>query len=405
MPSRRAGFSLIEAIMVMGVIGVAGYFLSGLIRSGATGQKTLLAQDDARVLTESMANIMGDPCACELSLGDGTPSGSTCNYGAGSPPTNLPAPKVSILTYSGPTTSSPTVVVPDSAGAATGLGPYVTQIYDRNKATQFVAPAAPSSSASMQTYGNKGVKLYSINIGGNGTGKGGSRWVTTATDASGNPSGGQAVVEVDWIQTGGQGSGNFNGPQHLKRYFIVYATQLDSAGKIIKCHATASGGGGGGGGGGGSGGAPGQVSAFVTACPTGWLEANGSAISRSTYATLFSLMGTIYGAGDGGTTFNLPDLRGQFVRGYDDGRGVDSGRILGTSQSGSRIVVDWRGSGGWDYAVSDWGTYYSDVESVATDGPTGMYINGSGVWGATTITYARVRPTNVALYYCVNTGN
>ena len=66
--------------------------------------------------------------------------------------------------------------------------------------------------------------------------------------------------------------------------------------------------------------------------PTGWLKANGAAVSRSTYAALFAAIGTTYGAGDGRSTFNLPDLRGEFVRGWDDGRGVDSGRTFGSQQ-------------------------------------------------------------------------
>ena len=67
--------------------------------------------------------------------------------------------------------------------------------------------------------------------------------------------------------------------------------------------------------------------------PTGWLKANGAAVSRSTYAALFAAIGTTYGAGDGRSTFNLPDLRSEFVRGWDDGRGIDSGRAFGSAQS------------------------------------------------------------------------
>lgn len=51
------------------------------------------------------------------------------------------------------------------------------------------------------------------------------------------------------------------------------------------------------------------------AVPYGWLECHGAAVSRQTYATLFAVIGTRYGAGDGSTTFNLPDLRGEFIRG------------------------------------------------------------------------------------------
>jgi len=63
---------------------------------------------------------------------------------------------------------------------------------------------------------------------------------------------------------------------------------------------------------------------------TGFLKANGAAVSRTTYAALFAEIGTTYGAGDGTTTFNLPDSRGEFLRGWDDARGIDAGRALGS---------------------------------------------------------------------------
>ncbi len=49
--------------------------------------------------------------------------------------------------------------------------------------------------------------------------------------------------------------------------------------------------------------------------PTGWMLCNGSAISRTTYAALFAVIGILYGAGDGSTTFNIPDLRGRVAVG------------------------------------------------------------------------------------------
>lgn len=73
------------------------------------------------------------------------------------------------------------------------------------------------------------------------------------------------------------------------------------------------------------------------AAPSGFLKANGAAISRTTYAALFSEIGTVWGGGDGVNTFNLPDFRGEFLRGFDDGRGVDSGRVFGSWQSPTRI--------------------------------------------------------------------
>jgi microcystin-dependent protein len=54
---------------------------------------------------------------------------------------------------------------------------------------------------------------------------------------------------------------------------------------------------------------------FTATPPTGWLICDGSAVSRTTYADLFAVLGTAYGVGDGTTTFNLPDLRGRFPLG------------------------------------------------------------------------------------------
>ena len=70
----------------------------------------------------------------------------------------------------------------------------------------------------------------------------------------------------------------------------------------------------------------------LNTAPAGWLKANGALVSRTTYASLFAVIGTTYGEGDGSTTFALPDMRGEFPRGWDDGRGVDSGRSFGTAQ-------------------------------------------------------------------------
>ena len=69
-----------------------------------------------------------------------------------------------------------------------------------------------------------------------------------------------------------------------------------------------------------------------SSAPAGWLKANGAAVSRTAYAALFAAIGTTYGVGDGRNTFNLPDLRGEFIRGWDDGRGVDTPRPIGSAQ-------------------------------------------------------------------------
>ncbi len=71
----------------------------------------------------------------------------------------------------------------------------------------------------------------------------------------------------------------------------------------------------------------------TTVTPSGYIKANGAAVSRTTYANLFAKVGTFWGTGNGSTTFNVPDLRGEFIRTFDDGRGIDSGRSFGSFQA------------------------------------------------------------------------
>jgi len=64
-----------------------------------------------------------------------------------------------------------------------------------------------------------------------------------------------------------------------------------------------------------------------SSAPSGWLLCYGQAVSRSIYSALFSAIGTTYGAGDGSTTFNLPDLRGRVIAGQDDMGGTSADRL------------------------------------------------------------------------------
>lgn len=66
--------------------------------------------------------------------------------------------------------------------------------------------------------------------------------------------------------------------------------------------------------------------------PAGYLIEDGAEVGRVAYATLFAAIGTTYGAGDGATTFNLPDSRGEVWRGLDLSAGRDVGRVLGSKQ-------------------------------------------------------------------------
>lgn len=135
----------------------------------------------------------------------------------------------------------------------------------------------------------------------------------------------------------------------------------------------------------------GSVALFAqSAAPTGWLKANGALVSRTTYAALFAAIGTTFGAGDGATTFALPDLRGEFPRGWDDGRGVDAGRAFGSAQAGQLGAHNHglrhdAGTAGSGYAIS--------IVPNRNYG-TGNYFTESTGGNET-------RPRNVALLACI----
>jgi microcystin-dependent protein len=82
----------------------------------------------------------------------------------------------------------------------------------------------------------------------------------------------------------------------------------------------------------------GMVTPFAGAtAPTGWFLCFGQAVSRTTYASLFAVISTTYGVGDGSTTFNLPDLRGRSVAGVDNMGGTDAGRLDIANSSGTVV--------------------------------------------------------------------
>ena len=217
----------------------------------------------------------------------------------------------------------------------------------------------------------------------------------------------------------------------------------------------------------------GAISAFaMNTAPTGWLKANGAAVSRTTYATLFAALissatvtmtiaspgvvtwtshgrsandpikfsttgalptgfvaGTTYyvvgasittntfqlsataggtainttgtqsgvhtgihaphGTGDGSTTFNIPDLRGEFARGWDDGRAIDTNRSFGSSQADELK----------SHKHSGYGYVYGTTFALSNRDPAG---GGSNMYSDTAVTGGtETRPRNIALLMCV----
>jgi microcystin-dependent protein len=92
---------------------------------------------------------------------------------------------------------------------------------------------------------------------------------------------------------------------------------------------------------------PGMVMMWSTStAPTGWLICDGSAVSRTTYATLFGVIGTTFGIGNGSTTFNLPDMRGRVPIGVGTGTGggaSGNGTPTGGNALTARTLADWAG--------------------------------------------------------------
>jgi microcystin-dependent protein len=138
------------------------------------------------------------------------------------------------------------------------------------------------------------------------------------------------------------------------------------------------------------------IAVSVDSVPYGFLECNGAEISRDTYANLYSVIGDTYGAGDDSTTFNIPDLRGEFLRGWDNGRGVDANRDIGTLQSDDfknhshTITTSHSQAGGTAVAIG-----WSDGEL------SGPYTDRNGDDGAKATGGSETRPRNIAIMYCI----
>ncbi len=155
--------------------------------------------------------------------------------------------------------------------------------------------------------------------------------------------------------------------------------------------------------------------------PSGFLECNGSNISRSTYATLFSTISTTFGVGDGSSTFALPDLRGQFIRGWANTGSTDASRVFGSTQTdqnknhthttdsttltgGIRKISEGFGAGGSATGVF---TKTADGNNTITGSSSTSPVGGVDFDGTHTHTISssgggtEARPTNLALMYII----
>ena len=155
----------------------------------------------------------------------------------------------------------------------------------------------------------------------------------------------------------------------------------------------------------------GTISPYGSATvPPGWLQCDGSAVSRVTYSTLYTAIGDSWGEGDGSTTFNLPDLRGTSLRGFNDGAGVTD--YVGDPGAAGRVAIMPGGNTG-----DDVGTYQKDELESHQHQVYGAYYLLAGVSQVWTLTNLspisfnttltgglETRPKNAAVMFIISLG-
>jgi microcystin-dependent protein len=153
----------------------------------------------------------------------------------------------------------------------------------------------------------------------------------------------------------------------------------------------------------------------MSAVPAGWLVCNGAGVSRTTYANLFAAIGTVWGTGDGSTTFNVPNFLGSFLRGWNGtASGLDANRAFGSFQADAYT----------NHTHTATSTDAGHVHKIKNTGPNAN--GGGGGWllnpdqitnvqtelgyaiitttvNASTTGSTETRPDNFAVQYCIKT--
>ena len=145
----------------------------------------------------------------------------------------------------------------------------------------------------------------------------------------------------------------------------------------------------------------GTIHAFASqVVPANYLECDGSTLNTSQFNDLFNVIGYTYGGS--GTSFNVPDLRGEFIRGWDNGRGVDSGRAFGILQTDAfqghyhnlysidELLVGNGGGARWQGGQVGFQFQGANVKEAVSDGVNGIPRVDN-----------ETRPRNVALKYII----
>lgn len=164
--------------------------------------------------------------------------------------------------------------------------------------------------------------------------------------------------------------------------------------------------------GGGEGVPTGMVMYFAdTFAPDGWLECNGRTVSRANYQNLFNVIGTKFGDGDGSSTFNLPDLQGEFIRGFDKVGQIDPNRQFGSKQKATVQAFDPTKTsiymiGLYNNADDDASKFPGMIGAESIDLNDYQGVAAAGTDSGTSVRddevcFAAVRPRNVSLLPCI----
>lgn len=136
----------------------------------------------------------------------------------------------------------------------------------------------------------------------------------------------------------------------------------------------------------------------ASAAPVGWFECNGSILDKDTYIDLFNVIG--YTFGGSGNQFLLPDLRGEFLRGWDNGRGTDASRSFGSAQTDAF-------QGHWHQIYANAGAAAASINSSSNGVPSlplpTNFVRDAATDGVngTPRTASETRPRNIALLPCI----
>lgn len=147
--------------------------------------------------------------------------------------------------------------------------------------------------------------------------------------------------------------------------------------------------------------------------PAGFLEVDGSVQSAATYPDLAAYLGTTFNTGgEGAGNFRLPESRGEFLRGWDHGRGVDAGRTLGSSQTDALQNITGESStfpNAFSAPLSSLGAFRTNARGNMPPG-----LSNGGTWTSSSIdfdasrvarTSTETRPRNLAVMWCIKAWN